>query len=110
MHGLRQVPPGGQPFEARGEPEAGVTGFGGAAGLELFGAVGDPEEVVEFLGVAGVGVIGAFVFVFDVGAGGLHAFACFPRSVARATVDGAAGGFGEGGGCEGKWKCEQESC
>ena len=68
---------------------------------ELFGAVGDPEEVVEFLGMARVGVVGAFVLVFDVGAGGLHALARFAGGVASAAVDGASGGLGEVGGGEG---------
>lgn len=74
---------------------------GAPRGRGLFGAVGYPVEVVEFLGVARVGVVGAFVFVFDVGAGGLHSFAGFSRGVACAAVDGAAGGFGKGEGGEG---------
>ncbi len=68
--------------------------------VKLFGAVGDPEEVVEFLGVAGVGIVGAFVFVFDVGAGGLHSLASFSGGVACAALDGAAGGFGKSEGGE----------
>lgn len=71
-------------------------------GEGLFGAVGDPEEVVEFLGVARVGVVGAFVFVFDVGASGLHGFSFLAGGVGGAAVDGAGGGFGKGGGGEGE--------
>jgi hypothetical protein len=73
------------------------------AGLGLFGAVRDPEEVIEFLGVARVGVVGAFVFVFNVGAGGLHSFSGFSGSVGGAVVDGAVGGFGKIRGGEGQW-------
>ena len=69
-------------------------------GLGLFGAVGDPEEVIKLLRVARVGVVGAFVLVLDVGAGGLHALSCFAGGVGGAAVDGASGSFGEGGGCE----------
>ena len=76
--------------------------------LGLFGAVGDPEEVIEFLGVARIGVVGAFVFVFHVDAGGLHGFSGFTGGVGGAVVDGATGGFGEIGGGEGKWN--SESC
>ena len=46
-------------------------------GLELFRAVGDPEKVIEFLRMAWVGIVGALVLVLDIGAGGLHALACF---------------------------------
>jgi len=67
-------------------------------GQELFGAVGYPVEMVEFLGVARVGIVGAFVLVLDVGAGGLHSFASFSGGVTCAAVDGAAGGFGKAGG------------
>jgi hypothetical protein len=67
----------------------------------LFGAVGDPEKVVELLGVAGVGVVGAFVLVLDVGAGGLGGFSGFTGGVAGAAVDGASGGLWKSGGCEG---------
>ena len=74
--------------------------------LGLFGAVGDPEEVVEFLRVSRGGVIGPFVFVFNVGAGGLHGFSGFTGGVGGAAVDGAAGGFGEIGGGEGQWNGE----
>jgi len=63
--------------------------------------VGDPEEVIEFLRVARVGVVGAFVLVFDVGTSRLHAFSGFAGGVGGAAVDGATSGLGKGGGGEG---------
>jgi hypothetical protein len=72
--------------------------------------VGDPEEVIEFLGVARVGIIGAFVFIFDVGTGGLHTLASFSGGVAYAAIDRATGSFGKTEGGEGEWKYERESC
>jgi hypothetical protein len=75
----------------------------------LFSAVGDPEEVIEFLRVARVGVIGAFMLVLDVGAGGLHAFSCFACGVGGAAVDRASGSFWKGGGGEGQRDCQHHS-
>ena len=63
--------------------------------------MGDPEEMVELMRVAGIGVIGAFVFVFNIGAGDLHAFSGFAGGVGGAAVDGTTGGFWKSGGCEG---------
>ena len=85
--------------------EAVGWGGGGFAALGrrvLFGAVGDPEEVVELLRMARIGVVGAFVLVLDFGAGGLHAFSCFSRGVPRGAVDRAGSRFWEGGIGEGQ--------
>ena len=71
----------------------GRAGWKPALPLALFAAVGDPEDVVELLRVARVGVVGAFVFVFDIGAGGLHGLSCFAGGVGSAAFDGATGGF-----------------
>ena len=87
--------------------ENGVPRFGGTAGLELFGAVGDPENVIEFLWMARVRVIGAFVFVLDVGAGGLHCRPLFSCCVGGAAVDGTAGCLWISGVGESEWKSKR---
>jgi hypothetical protein len=70
-------------------------------GVELFGAMGDPEEVIELLWVARIGVIGTFVLVLDLDARGLRCRPLFSCCAGGGAVDGASGGFWKGGGCEG---------
>ena len=84
-------------------------GSEGTGGLELFGAVGDPENVIEFLWMPRVRVIGAFVFVLDVGAGGLHCRPLFSRCVGGAAVDGTTGRLRMGGVGESEWKSKRNS-
>ena len=101
----------GRPFEAQGELEAGATKsairengvprFEGTAGLELFGAVGDPEDVIKLLRMARVGVIGAFVLVLDLGTCGLRCRPLFSSCVGGAAIDGTTGGLWKGGVGEG---------
>ena len=76
-------------------------------GGDLVGAVGDPEEVIEFLGVARIRIVGTFVFVFDVDAGGLHGFPGFAGGVGSAAFDGTTGGLWKGGVREGCGKSER---
>src|SRR5437899_12794692 len=65
--------------------------------------------MIEFLWVARIGVIGAFVFVFDVDASGLHGFAGFSGGVSGAAFNGTTGGFWKGGVREGRGKSERRS-
>jgi hypothetical protein len=67
----------------------------------LVGAVGDPEKVIELLRMARVGVIGAFVLVLDIGAGGLHGLSCFACGVGGTAVDWTTGSLWKGPGGEG---------
>ena len=75
--------------------------MGGTAGFELFGAMGDPEDVIKFLRMARVGIIGAFVLVLDLGTSGLRCRPLFSCCVGGGAVDGTTGGFWKSGGCEG---------
>ena len=69
--------------------------------------MGDPEDVIKFLRMARVGIIGAFVLVLDLGTRGLRCRPLFSSYVGGAAVDGAAGGLWEGRVGEGKWESKQ---
>ena len=73
----------------------------------LFGAVGDPEEVIELLRMARVGVIGAFVLVLDLDTRGLRCRPLFSCCVGGGAVDGTSGSLWKGGGREGQWQSQR---
>jgi hypothetical protein len=78
--------------------------------FKLFGAVGDPEDVIKLLWMARVGVVGAFVLILDVGAGGLHCRPLFSCCVGGAAVDGTTGGLGKSRGSEGWGQRQHRGC
>ena len=77
-----------------------------STGFKLLGAMADPENVVELLRMARVGVIRPFMFVLDVGAYGLRPRPLFSRRMRAPPVDGTTGGLRKGRVGEGERKSQ----